>query len=461
MSEESLPGSYRPLSDRESEMCVIGAILVDGSSINSVAGFLYPEHFEGEDTRLVYAACVELFDAGTHIDQLTLRAQLDANGHLDDIGDSFLSFAAAEVPHALNIQAYAHRVHNMYILRRLALAGEHAVNVGSNPKSALDPDAAVREVEEVIHRIGENTSNPDFVAIKNAPAIEEFYGHSTDTDGDGPNNSPIPTGFNALDGILGGFHRSDLIVLAARPGVGKSALALNCALNAAKQGYKVAIFSLEMSLDQVVHRLAAAHSKLDISAIRQVDLTVREQARLGDAYQVFNGIEIHVDDSATQTVVAMRGKARRQMKLLGGLDFIIVDYMQLISGLSGREGNRVQEVSEISRNLKAIARDLNVPVLACSQLSRAIEHRRSQEPKLSDLRESGSIEQDADIVMFIHRVDKFMSEDEWNRRNPTQDYPKGLAEIHIAKHRHGPTGMAHMAVRDEWGLFSSIQQVTN
>lgn len=429
---------------------------MDGSTVNMVAGILSPDQFEGEDTRLVYSACMELFEAGTHIDYQTLRAQLEANGHMEDIGDAFLSSAVADCPHAANIKNYARKVSDMHVLRRLALTGAQAVDIGSDPQSALDPDAAVREVEEAIFRIGEDTSKPDFVAIKDAPAIEDFYSDSLATESASVDNSPIPTGFSTLDEALGGFHRSDLIVLAARPGFGKSALALNCALNAAKQGYKVAIFSLEMSLDQVVQRLAAAHSKLDISAIRGEDLDVREQARLGDAYQVFNGIEIHVDDSATQTVIEMRGKARRQMKLLSGLDFIIVDYMQLISGPGARDGNRVQEVSEISRNLKAIARDLDVPVLACSQLSRAIEHRRTQEPKLSDLRESGSIEQDADIVMFIHRADKYMTEDEWNRRNPTQDYPKGLAEIYIAKHRHGPTSVVNMAVRDEWGLFSSI-----
>ena len=448
------------LSSRGAERCVIGSILIDGDSILAIADILSPEHFHGEDTRHVFAACTELLIEGVHIDQQTLRARLEGNGHLEEIGgDSFLSSAVSEVPHAQNIKFYANEVKRMFIMRQIALGGEQAMSIGSDPTRALDPDAAIREVEDIIFEIGANTTSPDFVAIRHARSITTFFGDtrsgSTDVDG----GEPIPTGLDALDEQLGGLHRSDLIVLAARPGIGKSTLALNCALNAAKQGYKVGIFSLEMGIDQIVHRMAASHCKLDISAIRRDELSQSEEHRLSDAYGYFEDINIYVDDSAIQTVAAMRSKARR-LKMISGLDFLIVDYMQLISGSSsGRDGNRVQEVSEISRNLKAIARDLEVPVLACSQLNRQVEHRKSQEPKLSDLRESGSIEQDADIVMFIHRIDKNMSENDWNRRNPTQTYPKGLADILIAKHRHGPTGEVQMAVRDEWGLFSSIPSV--
>ena len=229
-------------------------------------------------------------------------------------------------------------------------------------------------------------------------------------------------------------------------------------LNAAKEGKTVGIFSLEMGIDQVAHRMAASHSRINIQNIRNDNLTAPERDRLADAYGYLSDMRIYIDDAALQTASGMSAKARR-LQMQSGLDFLIVDYMQLISGSSsGREANRVQEVSEISRLLKAIARDLNIPVLAVSQLNRAVEQRSSHEPKLADLRESGSIEQDADVVMFIHRNDKNMSEEEWNRRNPTQVYPRGLTDIIIAKHRHGPTSNVEMSVRDEWGLFSSVDE---
>ena len=238
-------------------------------------------------------------------------------------------------------------------------------------------------------------------------------------------------------------------------------LALNCAFKGAENGRSVGIFSLEMGIDQVVHRMAASLSRVDIATIRLKSWNQREERRISDAMAQLSARKIFVDDTAIQTVAAMRTKAQR-LKTMHGLDLLIVDYMQLISGsTSGRDGNRVQEVSEISRYLKAMARDLNVPVLACSQLNRGVEHRKTQEPRLSDLRESGSIEQDADVVMFIHRDDKFFSEDEWYRRNPTLDYPRGVAKIVIAKHRHGPTGELVLAVRDEFGLFSSFNYDEN
>lgn len=297
----------------------------------------------------------------------------------------------------------------------------------------------------------------DFVPIGQARSIAKFFDPSI-TEAD-ESNQPITTGFGSLDRVLGGFHRSDVIVLAARPGFGKSTLALNIGLNAAKNGNTVSIFSLETGIDQVTHRMAAAQARINIQNIRNDNLTDVERDRLSDAYGYLSDMHIHVDDTAIQTASAMSAKARR-LKLRTGLDFLIVDYLQLISGSSivGCEANRMQEMSEISRCLKAIARDLNIPVLAVSQLSRVVEQRKTHEPRLADLRDSGSIEQDADVVIFIHRDDKDMSEEEWNRRNPTQVYPRGRAQIIIAKHRHGPTASLEMSVRDEWGLFDSADE---
>ena len=460
--QEPLDTTIDAVADHDAERSVIGSILIDGAVIHSVGDRLKAEHFYWEAHRYIYSACLELMYEDEYIDHQTLRSRLDANGHLDDIGgDSYLSKSVSHLPHALNIKSYAQIVINMHTLRQLAEAGRRAVSIGTDVTRSKDPDRAVKEVEELLFEIGASSTAQDFLILKEAPTIREYF---QDPGGDyksEPGNAPVSTGLASIDQEMGGLHRSDLVVVAARPGFGKSTLALNCALNAANQGQKVGIFSLEMGIDQIVHRMAASHSRVNIASIRLNQVTPAEDRRLADAYGLLRDRDIYVDDTAIQTVAAMRTKAQR-LKMLHGLDLLIVDYMQLISGsASGRDGNRVQEVSEISRYLKAMARDLNVPVLACSQLNRGVEHRKSQEPRLSDLRESGSIEQDADVVMFIHRDDKFFSEEEWYRRNPTQDYPRGIAKIVIAKHRHGPTGDLTLTVRDEWGLFSSIVYAEN
>ena len=460
--QEPIDTTIDAVADHDAERSVIGSILIDGGVIHSVGDRLKAEHFYWEAHRYIYSACLELMHEDEYIDHQTLRSRLDANGHLDDIGgDSYLSKSVSHLPHALNIKSYAQIVINMHTLRQLAEAGRRAVSIGTDVTRSKDPDRAVKEVEELLFEIGASSTAQDFLILKEAPTIREYFqdpgGHYKSE----PGNAPISTGLASIDQAMGGLHRSDLVVVAARPGFGKSTLALNCALNAANQGQKVGIFSLEMGIDQIVHRMAASHCRVDIASIRLNQVTPAEDRRLADAYGLLRDRDIYVDDTAIQTVAAMRTKAQR-LKMLHGLDLLIVDYMQLISGsASGRDGNRVQEVSEISRYLKAMARDLNVPVLACSQLNRGVEHRKSQEPRLSDLRESGSIEQDADVVMFIHRDDKFFSEEEWYRRNPTQDYPRGIAKIVIAKHRHGPTGDLTLAVRDEWGIFSSVEYVEN
>ncbi len=444
----------------DAEHAVIGSLLIDGDSIIRIDSFLRPEHFYGEHNRYIYEACHELYMENISIDQETLRDRLNANGRLEDVGgDAYLSAAVASVPHALNIVEYGRMVQRAFRLRELGKAGEEIRAIGMDYGNARDVDEALKRAEDIIFRVGQEAESADFVPIREAPSISEFFDPESIAAGRLDETQPIPTGFKVLDDVLGGFHRSDMIVLAARPGFGKSTLALNAALNAARDGATVGIFSLEMGINQIAHRMAAAHTRINIQSIRNDTLTAAERDRLSDAYGYLGDMKIYVDDSALTTVSQMRSKARR-LKMQVGLDFVIVDYMQLISGSSsGREANRVQEVSEISRHLKAIARDLNVPVLACSQLSRAVEHRRSHEPRLADLRESGSIEQDADVVMFIHRDDKNMSEDEWNRRNPTREYPRGLAEIIIAKHRHGPTAHLDMSVRDEWGRFESIPEL--
>ena len=452
----TLPADGSPPSNLDAEVSIIGSLLIDDKSILRIEPFLRPEHFYGENNAEIYTACRELFMESVGIDQETVRDRLIAKGMLEDVGgDAYLSATVAATPHAVHIVAYARLVHNAYVIRQLGQAGIQINEIGSDYSNTRDVNSAVKAAEEIIFKIGQTYESADFLPIGNAPSIKGFL-EPTTIDDTAESNEPIATGFESLDRVLGGFHRSDMIVLAARPGFGKSTLALNIGYNAAKNGNTVGIFSLEMGIDQVAHRMAASHAGINIQNIRNDHLTPGERDKLSDAYGYLSDMRIYVDDAALQTASTMSAKARR-LKLQSGLDFLIVDYMQLISGSSpSREANRVQEVSEISRYLKAIARDLNIPVLACSQLNRAVEQRKSHEPRLADLRESGSIEQDADVVMFIHRDDKNMSEEEWNRRNPTQVYPRGLTEIIIAKHRHGPTANIEMAVRDDLGRFSSI-----
>ena len=452
----TLPSDASPPSNLDAEIAVIGSLLIDGDAILRIEPFLRPEHFYGEQNAEIYTACRELFMESTGIDQGTVSDRLSAKNILEDVGgDAYLSAAVAATPHSVHIVEYAHVVHNAYVIRQIGQAGLQINEIGSDYSNTRDVDRAVKAAEEIIFKIGQTYEAADFIPIRDARSITEFFDPPDTPDGDDESTQPIATGFESLDRLLGGFHRSDMIVLAARPGFGKSTLALNVGLNAAKNGKTVGIFSLEMGIDQVAHRMAAAHARINIQNIRNDILTDPERDRLSDAYGYLSDMRIYVDDAALQTASALSAKARR-LKLQAGLDFLIVDYMQLISGSSsGREANRVQEVSEISRYLKAIARDLNIPVLACSQLSRAVEQRKSHEPRLADLRESGSIEQDADVVMFIHRDDKNMSEEEWNRRKPTQRYPRGLTQIIIAKHRHGPTANIELSVKDELGLFSA------
>ena len=458
MQEPSLfPSDGNPPSNLDAEIAVIGSLLIDGDSILRIEPFLKPEHFYGEQNAEIYRACRDLFMESDKIDQETVRNQLIARDSLEDIGgDAYLSAAVAQTPHAVHVVDYAKLVYNAFIIREIGQAGEDIIGIGSDYGNTRDVDKAIKEAEEIIFKIGRSYESADFIPIRDASSIADFFDPSRLDANE--SNQPILTGFDSLDRVLGGFHRSDMIVLAARPGFGKSTLALNIGLNAARNGKTVGIFSLEMGIDQVAHRMAAAHARVNIQNIRNNTLNDFERDRVSDAYGFLSDMRIYVDQAALQTATSLNAKARR-LQMQTGLDFLIVDSMQLISGSSsGREANRVQEVSEISRYLKAIARDLNIPVLAVSQLNRAVEQRKTHEPRLADLRESGSIEQDADVVMFIHRDDKNISEEDWNRRNPTQVYPRGLTEIIIAKHRHGPTANVQMSVRDEWGLFSSIDE---
>lgn len=430
-----------PPQDIEAEEAVIGSLLIDNAAFLKVAAFLKPEDFASERTRVCYEACQALFDRSAAINQVTVANQIGLKGQLENIGGAaYLTHVLLKVPTSAHIEHYARIVQRTALMRRLIDAADGIASIGYD--ASPDVEASLTHAEDLLFKLRIGKGDRGFIQLKKI--LDEYLAEKTERANRPDAPSFIPTGFFDLDKLLGGLQRSDLIILAARPGLGKSALALNIAYHAAKQGgANVAVFSLEMGKEQLVDRLISGITKIDTGRLRQFRQGqggFSEEDALMAAIGELSEVPIWIDDTPMSTVVEMRSKARR-LHMEEGLDLIIVDYLQLMGGGGGGySNNRVQEVSEISRSLKGMARDLDVPVLALSQLSRAVENRPNHRPQLSDLRESGSIEQDADIVMFIYREDQNMKEDEWERQFPDKPYPQGIAEIIVSKHRHGPPG---------------------
>ena len=443
--------------DISAEESVIGSLLLDGLSFTKIASYLEPEHFYLESNKVIFEIARDLFNRQEPINQISVAHELETQEKLEDVGGrSYLAKVVNVVPTSVHIKHYANLVRRTATMRTLINAAENISDIGFDN----DPDIenALSKAEDIIYSIRNDQPSRDFVPLRETltPYLETSSSSLTDSE-----NQPINSGFKLLDDLLGGLQRSDMLVLAARPSVGKSMFALNLAINAAMNDHKVAIFSLEMGREQIATRMLATQARVNMHSLRMMRLSSSQENRLVDAIGRLSDLSIFIDDSPVQGVAEMRGKARR-LQLEFGLDFIIIDYMQLISNNKGnRETNRAQEVSEISRQIKAMARDLKVPVIAVSQLSRAIEHRQSHRPLLSDLRESGSIEQDADVVMFIHREEKFTTKEEWIKNNPGVPYPEGQAEIIVAKHRNGPTDTIPLAVDDSVGRFITIDSVRN
>ena len=420
--------------DIASEEAVIGSLLLDGDALIKVANFLKPEDFYREKNRYCYESCLALFQRGDAINQITLAHDLALQNHIDQIGGvAYLSHLISVVPSPVYIEYYGRIISLTATQRRLIDAASRISEIGYDGE--VDAETVVLRAEEALARVRASQPSRDFVSIRD---ILDQYMEERDTVAEALRTAPIISGFEVIDQLLGGLHRSDLIILAARPSLGKSSLASNITVNAARTGAVVGIFSLEMSQEQLALRMLASQAEVDAHRLRLGLYTQAQEQRISDSIGVLSDLPIYVDDSPIQGTMEMRSKARR-LFLERGLDMLVVDYLQLIQG-RGRGENRVQEMSEITRSLKAIARDLNVPVLAVSQLSRAPEQRPSHRPMLSDLRDSGSIEQDADVVMFIYRDDLYYSEEEWGQRFPDQLYPRNVAEIIVAKHRHGPIG---------------------
>jgi replicative DNA helicase len=444
-----------PPHDVDAEEAVLGSILIDEEALTRVATLLRPPDFYREHNRWVYEAAVALLERDEAVNPVTVGHELARLSRLDPAGGiGYLSQLAANVPTSIHAEYYAAIVQRTATMRRLIqAAGQITALAYEDPP---DAETALSRAEELLLGVREGRSARDLVHIRDL--LEEYF----ETGGFSPRIREgelpfIQTGFIELDRLLGGLQRSDLVVLAARPSMGKSAFALSIAANAGvRQNARVAIFSLEMSAEQNVQRLLSAEAGVDSQRLRLGGLNETEERRLMEAMGILAGSDLYIDDSPILNIVEIRTKLRR-LHAERPLDLVVVDYLQLVQGSHSSGQNRVQEISEISRLLKAIARELDAPVLALSQLSRAVESRSPKIPLLSDLRDSGSIEQDADVVTFIYRDDVYYTEKEWERHNPTRPYPKGIADIIISKHRHGPTGQVSLLFFEKTTRFANLE----
>ncbi len=439
--------------DLEAEEAVVGSLLIDGDSFLRVGHLIKPEDFYREKNQICFAACVALFQRNEAIDQVTLARELSRTNQLEAAGGmAYLSHVVSITPTSANSEYYAQAVARSASMRRLIDAAAKISAIGYEDTD--DVENTLRQAEDVLFQVRSGQSERGFIALRQ---VYDQYLEDRAALGEplAQGGVPVMTGYNNLDLLLGGMQRSDMIILGARPALGKSALAVNISLNAAQTGAVVGMFSLEMSREQLALRILSADAEIDAHRLRLNLINDAEEQRIIDSIGRLSELLVHIDDTPFQGMIEMRSKARR-LSLEHGLDLLVVDYLQLIQG-RGRGDNRVQEMSEISRSVKGMARELNVPVLTCSQLSRVVEGRPGHRPQLSDLRDSGSIEQDSDIVMFIHREDIYQTEEEWEQHSPNRDYPKNLAEIIVAKHRHGPTGSVKMRFRDTLVRFDALE----
>ncbi|MCL4507549.1 MAG: replicative DNA helicase [Chloroflexi bacterium] len=418
-----------PPHSAEAEEAVLGSLLIDPAASPRVAAFLNPADFYIVKNGWIYQAILSL---GEKADLLTVSAELARNNLLDEIGgESYLAQLTASVPTALNIEAYGHLVENFALRRRMLNAASDVARLAYDQTVSIDQ--VIEKSEATIFSVSDQRASGQMASIRKVvdeffQRIEYLHEHQDEPLG-------IPTGYPDLDKLTGGLQKGDLIIIAARPGVGKTSLMNNIGYHAAfKHRQRVAIFTLEMSNEQLVQRFVAAETGIDSQRLRIGDLRDDEWGSLTKVCMQMADLYIFLDDTPSLSPLDLRVKSRRIYQEYG-LDLIIVDYLQLMQGESGsRSDNRVQEISYISRALKGIARELKVPLIAGSQLSRLVEQRSDKRPMLSDLRESGSIEQDSDIVMFIYRDEVY---------NPDTEF-KNIAEISVAKNRNGPTGKASL-----------------
>ena len=436
----SVPDKTVP-SNVEAEEAVLGAFLIDPEAIYKVLAFLKADDFYLQKHRWIYEAVIRVHERREPVDFITLTTELDQLDHLEAVGGgAYISQLISAVPSAISVESYGRLVEQTSVRRRLLEAAGDIARFAYDEK--LPVDQVVDYAEKALFGVSQKRSTRDLQPIQEiVPGyydhIEYLYEHRGELMG-------VPSGFGDLDRVLGGFQRSDLLILAARPGVGKTSLMLTFALQAAEKRKVVALFSLEMSAEQLVQRLVAQISGIDAQRLRLGQLKDEEWPAFAEAIGHLSELPIYIDDTPSITVLQLRTKCRR-LASERGLDMIFVDYLQLMDS-DFRSENRVQEVSFISRSMKGLAREIDVPLMTASQLSRAVEQRQDKHPVLSDLRDSGSLEQDADIVMFIYRDELY---------NENTERPN-IADLMIAKHRSGPTGTVQLYFNKRLTQFSDV-----
>ena len=470
------PPAREPPANLDAEMALLGAILVSNNAFDKVGDFLLPDHFADPAHQKIYAAAKRVIEAGGTADARTLRHVLSQEQTLDELGGvQYLGELAANALTIIDPLNYGRLIHDLYLRRALIGIGEDVVNDAFRPDNELNAAEQIEAAEHGLFNLastgdGKGDFEPFGNTLKSTlKMVEAAYQREGNLTG-------ITTGFQDLDKLLGGLQKSDLLILAARPAMGKSSLATNIGYNAAtsasterdeqgnlvqRNSHNVALFSLEMSAEQLALRILGEQSGVPSDQIRRGAIDQQQFERVFAASQTLNNLTLFIDDTAAISTANLRTRARRLMRTHGGLDLIIVDYLQLMTGApGGRNDNRVQEISEITRGLKSIAKELDVPVIALSQLSRQVENREDKRPQLADLRESGSIEQDADVVMFIYREDYYLGRKEPDPGTPEHEawllkmsQVHNISEIIIAKQRHGPTDKIKLYFDGEYTRF--------
>ena len=433
-----------PPQDIEAEQAVIGSMLTDQDAVVAAIETLKPEDFYREDNKLIYSAILNIYNRAEPIDIITLKAELSSMGKLDNVGGlEYIVGLPDKVPTTANVDRYIKIVEEKSMLRNLIKTANEILSMGYDQTEDVEDvmDLAEKKIFDVMQKKSKTgyTSIKD-VLVESFTKLEELYNQKQHVTG-------VPTGFIDLDRMTAGLHGSEFILIAARPAMGKSAFALNIATYAAtRANVPVAIFSLEMSKEQVGNRILCSEALVDSNNVRTGDLNDEELSKLAETSGELSQAPIYIDDTAGITITEMRARCRK-LKLEKNIGLVVVDYLQLIQG-SGKTSGREQEIAEISRSLKILAKELEIPVIALSQLSRAVEARDDHRPMLSDLRESGSIEQDADIVMFLYR------DDYYNEDSPE----KNVAEVIIAKQIAGSTGTVKLAWIGNYTKFANLER---
>lgn len=434
-----------PPNDIEAEQAVIGSMLTDRDAVSAAIEVLKEDDFYREDNKAIYAAILNLYNQSQPIDIITLKSELSSVGKLDSVGGlEYIASLPEKVPTTANVEQYIKIVEEKAVLRNLIKTANELITLGYDPTQEVETiiDSAEKKIFEVMQK----RNQKGYTAIKDIlvdtfTQLEQLYNQKQHITG-------VPTGFADLDYKTAGLHNSDLILVAARPAMGKSAFALNIATNAAVRGnVPVAIFSLEMSKEQMVNRILCSEAMVDSNKVRTGTIDDDEWTKLACASGQLSEAQIFVDDTPGISIMEIRAKCRK-LKLEKNIGLVVIDYLQLVQGSGKRNSSREQEISEISRSLKILAKEINVPVIALSQLSRAPEQRPDHRPMLADLRESGAIEQDADIVMFLYRDDYYNEDSE----------KKNIAEVILAKHRSGSTGTVELLWLGNYTKFANIDK---